>query len=775
MDIGEEFIGIKHKTLKIWWDPVQEHFVALVDLIDMGNGAESSVFKIFSSSETGEESSSGASSESPCSKPIAVDLPSSLLRDSCSRKNPLLVKISLDHKLLCIQFSDSLIRVAPIIQDGLSNTETSDTNDKQWVLDLSIDSSPVPTSPTSLKSKNFNLGLLNKPSGQVLQGGIFWSDHVGTSQDLIVVTTRAVLCYKVSLQRKQMALSHTLHHPFQHPTATGTWFEPKTRCLVVLSKWPSSKEAHCVKVYVLSSNSAQKQQQRQKPNPFPRLELPPPEKFPSFMLDHVKKGEGKRNLYLVNMEGYPYFLELIVGTKVSLKLYQLNTQELFHYVSTIAINDSLPVKNSGESIPAFVLDNILCFSTSSHVLLLDIINGFYCVLPSIMKAPSKSTFEFFGQEYLLVKQQNYNNLGYKFHRLRLNLAHVGGMVQDASSRIPFLLRRQSPYAVKARSLVLAELNMLIKRQTDFLAHPDSAYKVAAAEACRIWIRQVVSFYKEQAFELDCKKSVPLITKCALLSSCAKTNNTSNDRTEQDDAIPSVLSQTEILEEALLVQANDALRNENNIKLGVVREVTAAMISALSDMSFQICPAMYCLMIALLWRRGHDKEVVTVIKSISEYMIENIPGRDILAEMALRIADEVPLGCQTDDLEQDASKHIKSQKLSGTLLQCVSSFASPQMVAKTLLHRGYLKASMSLLLKSRESKSTNESSGPIQNSQLGPQNGLSGPDFFAAALAAVGNEHSVADRCRLFNYLYQFLRVWDPRSLSCEPLKDGKGR
>mmetsp|Transcript_33009 Transcript_33009/g.49868 ORF Transcript_33009/g.49868 Transcript_33009/m.49868 type:complete len:804 (+) Transcript_33009:125-2536(+) len=764
MDIGEEVIDFKYRTMQIWWDPIQEHFVALVDLIERGNDEASAVFQIFSSGKRDE-------SPRPVHK-ITIDLPSSLLRDSLSKKYPVLVRISLDHKLLCIQFSDTMLRVAPIIPDGLSDLESGDVNDKQWALDFAIDCSPVPISPTSMKSKSFNLGLLNKPSGNVLDGGVIWSNHGGTSQDFVVVTTRAVLCYKVSLQRKQMALSHTLHHPFQHPTATATWFEPKTRCLVVLSKWPSSKVSHCVKVYVLSSNSAQNQEQRHKPSPFPRLELPPPEKFPSFMLDTLKKGDGKRNLYLVNLEGYPYFVDLVVGDNTSLKLYQLNTRELFHHVSNIAIHDALPVKHPTEAISASVLDNILCFSTSTHVLLLDIINGFYFVLPSIMKAPSKSKLEFLGHQYLLVKQQSYNNTGYFFHRLRLNLGHVGGMVQEASSRIPFLLRRRAPYDIKARSLVLAELNMLIERQTGFLAHPDSAYKLAAAEACRIWIRQVVGFYKEEAFELDCRNSAPLITKCALLSSSAEKNNASNDAIKKDSKIPFLLSQTEILGEALLVQANDALKEENNIKLGVVREVTAAMISALTNLSFQICPALYCLMVALLWRRGHDKEVITVINSISDYMMDDISGRDKLAEMTLRIAEEIPFGCQTCDLEQNSSNYDKGQKLSDRLLQCVSTFASPQMVARTLLQRGQLKESISLLIRSTKTNGEQEYYESISKQDSVPKDGLKGTDFFAVALSIAVNEKSVADRCRLFNYLHRFLRMWDPASLSCELPEEG---
>jgi hypothetical protein len=87
-------------------------------------------------------------------------------------------KVSLDYQVLSIQVSLTSVLVIDIVKS------------KRWVV--------------TKKHPN---------DSSILEPGMLWSDHGGGSQDLILVTTRGLDLYKISVPRNQCKLSRLLPQP----------------------------------------------------------------------------------------------------------------------------------------------------------------------------------------------------------------------------------------------------------------------------------------------------------------------------------------------------------------------------------------------------------------------------------------------------------------------------------------------------------------------------------------------------------------------------------
>jgi len=98
-----------------------------------------------------------------------------------------------------------------------------------------------------------------------LDDGIFWSDHGGNSQDLVVCGTRGIDLYKVSLARAQCKLVRSLLYP-----ASNVWYAPNFRCIVLGSGTLGTE----LRPYLLKSRVSD----------MPKFELPPPTKVKKFQL-----------------------------------------------------------------------------------------------------------------------------------------------------------------------------------------------------------------------------------------------------------------------------------------------------------------------------------------------------------------------------------------------------------------------------------------------------------------------------------------------------------
>lgn len=191
-----------------------------------------------------------------------------------SRRIPTDVQLSLDQKLMAIQLTPSLVRIVPVeayheptrvahedddvsVATATSTAPSSHSNQKHWTIDLTTGNGEPEATPPYLVPLSHHQQHTNDSSSRHLKGhrsgkktqhdkdsqataeilprGIIWSDHGGNSQDLVLVTNKAVLCYKISLQRNQMAATHTFPQKSQASSSPirAVWWESNTRTLLI--------------------------------------------------------------------------------------------------------------------------------------------------------------------------------------------------------------------------------------------------------------------------------------------------------------------------------------------------------------------------------------------------------------------------------------------------------------------------------------------------------------------------------------------------------------
>ena len=252
------------------------------------------------------------------------------------RKIPLLSRLSLDSMLLAIQFSPTLIRIVPM--------EHNDTNTKHWTIDLALGGEPL-SSPPHMMPTSTSRYKVHDPLGKIketkiLPGGIIWSDHGGKSQDFIVVTTGSVLCFKVSLIRKQMSFSHTFHHP----KASAMWYEPRSRTVVVSSMeraLDDIRDDNRMEMLLNLRTLMLRFPKTGKSKRLPRLELPPPHRLDPFTVSRTTitmtnaTSENsfsllsmQSKLALVNLYGSPHVVNIsFEGSNLKITFYQLERSQ----------------------------------------------------------------------------------------------------------------------------------------------------------------------------------------------------------------------------------------------------------------------------------------------------------------------------------------------------------------------------------------------------------------------------------------------------------------
>ena len=191
---------------------------------------------------------------------------------------------SLDGSLLAVQVSETLVLVAEA--DG----------PRRWRVEVR---GGAPGVGAFLERLAGGGGGGGDGAPRVVPGGVLWSDHGGTSQDLIVVTTRGADLYKVSSARGQCKLVRTLNH------ATRCFRYAPDHRLLVLATGPDGSELRC---YFL----------RRDVGDLPRFELPPPERVPPLALAGYGAGGpalDPRDLLLAAAYGEPLLLHRRPGAR----------------------------------------------------------------------------------------------------------------------------------------------------------------------------------------------------------------------------------------------------------------------------------------------------------------------------------------------------------------------------------------------------------------------------------------------------------------------------
>jgi len=192
------------------------------------------------------------------------------------------VAFSLDGSYVAVQVSPSELLVFSFAHSGRF--------EQRWRID----------------TRTLGLSTLSKLKGDVgsadatehavmLSEGIVWSDHGGTSQDLILVTRRGLEFFKVNA--KKNLCKH--YRSVQHAT-TAFWYAPASR-LMVMATGP---KGNTMCSYFMPYDTSD----------LPKLEIPPPHAAPVFELGlHGASSLQSREVGLLSLYRFDYCLQLVPG------------------------------------------------------------------------------------------------------------------------------------------------------------------------------------------------------------------------------------------------------------------------------------------------------------------------------------------------------------------------------------------------------------------------------------------------------------------------------
>eukprot|EP00978_Attheya_sp_CCMP212_P000008 scaffold19_cov55-Attheya_sp.AAC.1 len=837
------------------------------------------------------------------------------------RRVPSLAKFSRDMKVMALQYSSTMIRIAPVLTEIKSLKDS--VHQRQWVIDLSSHSSspiaytsqtmpPPQASRAGLSFKKFGGKKGNNNNeeeedilkyGTILPGGVVWSDHGGKSQDLIIITTTTVILYKISLSRNSAAKSHM----FTHPLAITFWYEPISRTLMLGSYSPnqsyyksklskkddmndlSLKEdkdsdseeeiRHPPSVLVMRtfflqmpppdksatsgvvSNDALLDEMNNSFNDskasvaqsteaisegssfFPRLELPPPDRVPPFATglsrgvyhstmnsqqDSSQSDEEEdmvevvaaNDITLVNIYGEPYCIEVgSLGHGHGITLYKLikdGTNSTLRVKTVIPDNFTLP-RTSFDSTLIYVLDNLLCIMSKvdKSTLFIDIKKMYYknstnpkesmvvVEETSNEKQPDvKSVYEeglsFLPPFYMLDPQGR----GVIFY-LKLNIASIADAFPVNTCSVSMLLRRRTLPSL-SRSLAMDHFDEILD------SIQQNANDVDSISVRMLWLDAVADIYSanKQCQMWDYRTSSSFVFQCALLPSSAaflSGYNPSDYKQLSADppiAYQSIITQTEMCEQIFLPRAKIALSSTDTEQLEFITETLIEYLGALDRHYVSPCPALQCLLVALLWRLGFGREVLSMLRaerfqrtidaederresksdgnskgedaSLLSPMEESMrSGRAMFAEMVIVIVNTVTLGIGVDQNKMNILVNHKGSVRDSIItraLDILIATSSYHIAAKLLLSWGRVLDAISVCSKAAL-KTIYDKPPSRQHPYLtGPSSdrlGTSAQDFFKATVQCAHSYADVGDRCRLFQHLFTFLKLWEPACFSLE--------
>ena len=291
--------------------------------------------------------------------------------------------------------------------------------------------------------------------------------------------------------------------------------------------------------------------------------------------------------------------------------------------------------------------------------------------------------------------------------LSLDLRKAVSGANGNGSMVPFLLRRSN--LKDAHLLVVDDLIQITYDEAKMNNGQKTSIDESAARIRQNWMEAVVAAYAfPQVCRWDERASVSLMFKCALLPAGREFHIDSFEscdpfRHQQDGEFllrPPVLTQTEILERALLPLARHALASTDKRLLVAVADVAQDLFSAFAMQSNRPCPALECLLIALLWRLGKCQDVLAMVRAsafadqkssidsdnhetnirLRAYPIQREQPRfgvDALAEMIIAIITTVQAGCGTDASIASMGTDEKDGKRLFILLTCccIASFSN----------------------------------------------------------------------------------------------------
>lgn len=247
----------------------------------------------------------------------------------------LLSKVSLDREVIAFQISDNTVQILDI------------ANRRKWTIQPRSGDDAV-----------------------ILSNGILWSDHGGSSQDLVLVTSKGLEIYKVSAKKGQCKLSRSISLPISF-----FWYNADSRMILTASpnkpvkrflgsSTPVTKDTLLVDGFFLNV---------EKPN-IPSLELPPPDRIPRLELGH---GVDHNRINLVHVYG------------LLLALVQYSSEE-GDFVTIYHVTKS-PMEKIATLALGYTPQQLLKVSTYDNLVLFHDISRKVTLAFDIMKPPRKTS------------------------------------------------------------------------------------------------------------------------------------------------------------------------------------------------------------------------------------------------------------------------------------------------------------------------------------------------------------------------------------------------
>jgi hypothetical protein len=267
-------------------------------------------------------------------------------------------------------------------------------------------------------------------------------------------------------------------------------------------------------------------------------------------------------------------------------------------------------------------------------------------------------------------------------------------MQASPAVVPFLLRRSHP---RAHDIALSTFS--------------TSVKLGSARIRRMYIDAIIQLYAQQseAQADDWRCSMSLILECALLPSTCRsspfvvenpTSETSaQGQNSQEDQ--SILNQREIIQHILLPMARNALLNSDIRICTVVVDIAVGLVISLDSHGCRPCPALECLIVALLWHMGCSQELVAFLRSrrspVEANSLLQLPcnlldaGTIYFVSTILAILEEVDLGRCLGKVCMENRGPLKRSLLSEATRLLSSRVSDPRMVIRHLLSHGRLSA------------------------------------------------------------------------------------
>ncbi|KAJ1456705.1 hypothetical protein M885DRAFT_616064 [Pelagophyceae sp. CCMP2097] len=375
----------------------------------------------------------------------AFDLEGRAARSTVAVGAPVLcAKYSLDGGLVAAQISDTVVLVAQV--DG----------NQRWRIDVAKSAAPsLNASLSGLRTAAFaaassfgaDVPVAAKPA--ILRDGLVWSEHGGSSQDLVVVTSRGAELYKVSVGRGQCQRVRSLSYDVRH-----FWFDASRRLLLL----GCGDAGGVLRPFWL----------RRDVSDLPRFELPPPEKVRKLELEAAHNVAAdpveQQDVQILGEVYDEAFIAHVERKNAVVRLYHVNKERCLLWCvlklgqvadrspPRLSVSDNL-VYVHFRSAKVTLLFDIRCNDTNGANVIEPVCGACAATIDDDADGAAASADGLYGAWLALGDSRFLDVKSGVVYAVACGLRAAARRVEAARRAVPFLLRRRPPDASSAEDAV----------------------------------------------------------------------------------------------------------------------------------------------------------------------------------------------------------------------------------------------------------------------------------------------------------------------------------